>query len=48
MKGTDTIIGVRESILLGGRRQFALKIAIFPKIKQFALTLTFLFKPNGC
>jgi len=39
-------IGVRESILPGGRKKFALKIAIFPKNKQFALTLTFLFNPN--
>jgi len=34
-------IGVRESILLGGRKNFALKITICPKIKQFALKLTF-------
>ena len=36
-------IGVREGILLGGgRKEFALKITICPKNKQFALKLTFL------
>jgi len=35
-------IGVREGILLGGRKKFALKIIICPNIKQFALKLTFL------
>jgi len=34
-------IGVREGILLWGRKKFALKIAICPKNKQFALKLTF-------
>jgi len=36
------IIAVREGILLGGRKKFALKITIWPKNKQFALKLTFL------
>jgi len=40
-------IGVREGILLGGRKKFALKITIFPKNTQFALKLTFYFNPNG-
>jgi len=35
-------IGVREGILLGGRKKFALKITICPKNKQFALKLTVL------
>jgi len=35
-------IGVREGILLGGRKKFALKITICPKNKQFAVKLTFL------
>jgi len=34
-------IGVRESNLLGGRKNFALKITICPKNKQFVLKLTF-------
>jgi len=34
-------IGVREGILLGGRKKFALKITICPKNKQLALKLTF-------
>jgi len=42
-----TAIGVREGILLGGRKKFALKITIFPKNKQFALKLTFYFNRNG-
>ena len=29
-------IGVREGILLGGRRKFALKITLYPNNKQFA------------
>jgi len=33
-------IGERESILLGGRKKFALKITICPKNEQFALKLT--------
>jgi len=33
-------IGVREGILLGGRKKVALKITICPKNKQFALKLT--------
>ena len=39
-------IGVREDILLGGG-EFALKLTIFTKNKQFALKLTFYFNPNG-
>jgi len=35
------VIGVREGILLGGRKKFALKITICPENKQFALKLTF-------
>jgi len=35
-------IGVRESILLGGRKKFALKITICPKNKNLALKPTFL------
>jgi len=38
-----TSIGVREGILLGGRKKFALKITICPKNKQYAPKLTFLF-----
>jgi len=34
-------IGVREGILLGGRKKFALKITICPKNTQLALKLTF-------
>jgi len=34
-------IGVREGILLGGRKKFALKITIFPKNKQYAPNPTF-------
>jgi len=34
-------IGVREGILLGGRKKFALKITICPKNSQLALKLTF-------
>jgi len=34
-------IGVREGILLGGRKKFALKITICPKNRQLALKLTF-------
>jgi len=34
-------IGVREGILLGGRKKFVLKIRIRPKNKQFAQKLTF-------
>ena len=30
-----------------GRKKFALKITIFPKNKQCALKITFLFNPNG-
>jgi len=40
-------IGVREGILLGGQKKFALKLTIFTKNKQFALKLTFYFNPNG-
>jgi len=41
-------MSVWESILLeGGRKKFALKITIFPKNKQCALKITFLFNPNG-
>jgi len=36
-----TSIGVRESILLGGRKKFALKITICPKNELFALKLSF-------
>jgi len=39
---TVITIGVREGILLGGRKKFALKITNCPKYKQFALKLTFL------
>jgi len=42
-----TGIGVREGILLGGRKKIALKITVCPKNKQFALKLTSLFNPNG-
>jgi len=38
---TFLIIGVREGILLAGRKNFALKITICPKNRQFALKLTF-------
>jgi len=41
-----TSIGVREGILLGGRKKFALKITIWPKNKQYAPKLTFYFNPN--
>jgi len=41
------LIGVREGILLVGRKKFALKITICPENKQFALELTSLFNPNG-
>jgi len=34
-------IGVREGILLGERKKFALKITICPKNKQYAPKLTF-------
>jgi len=34
-------IGVREGILLGGRKKFALKLTICPKNRQLALKLTF-------
>jgi len=34
-------MGVREGILLGGRKELALKITIFPKNKQFARKITF-------
>jgi len=34
-------IGVREGILLGGRKKFALNITICPKNRQLALKLTF-------
>ena len=34
-------IGVREGILLGGRKKFALKTTICPKNKQLDLKLTF-------
>ena len=34
-------IGVRERILLGGRKKFALKITICPKNRQLVLKLTF-------
>jgi len=37
-----TAIGIREGILLGGRKKFALKITICPKNKKFALKPTFL------
>jgi len=40
-------IGVREGIVLGLRKKFALKITICPKNKQFTLKLTFCFNPNG-
>jgi len=36
-----TAIGVREGILLEGRKKFALKTTIFPKNRQLALKLTF-------
>jgi len=36
------IIGVREGILLGGQKKFALKITICPKIKKLPLKPTFL------
>jgi len=34
-------IGVREGVLLRGRKKFSLKITICPKNKQFALKPTF-------
>jgi len=34
-------IGVREGILLGGRKKFALKLTICPKNRQLTLKLTF-------
>jgi len=34
-------ISVREGLVLGGRKQFALKVTICPKNKQFALKITF-------
>jgi len=34
-------IGVREGIVLGGRKKFALKLTICPKNRQLALKLTF-------
>jgi len=37
-----TAIGIREGILLGGRKKFALKITICPKNKKLALKPTFL------
>jgi len=40
-------IDVREGILLGGRKKFALKLTICPKNRQLALKLTFEFNPNG-
>jgi len=40
-RGKSTLIGVREGILLGGRKKFALKITISPKNRQLALKLTF-------
>ena len=45
--GYIILIGVREGILLGGRKKFALKITICIKNKKFALKLTFQFNPNG-
>jgi len=44
---TSVPIGVREGILLGGRKKFALKITSCPKNKQFALILTFYFIRMG-
>ena len=41
-KGRVAPIGVREGILLGVRKKFALKITICPKNKQYAPELTFL------
>ena len=46
-QATFISIGVREGILLGGRKKFALKITICPKNRQLALKLTFQFNPNG-
>jgi len=47
-KGADTsemqahhCIGVREGIVLGGRKKFALKVTICPKNRQIAMKLTF-------
>jgi len=37
-----TTTGVREGILLEGRKKFALKITVCPKNKQYAPKLTFL------
>jgi len=42
----ESTIDVRESFLLGGRKNFALKITVCPKNRQFALKLTFEFNPN--
>jgi len=39
-------IGVREGILLGGRKKFVLKITICPKNKQYAPKLPFYFNPS--
>jgi len=39
--GMGMTIGVREGILLGGRKKFALNITICPKNRQLALKLTF-------
>jgi len=36
-ENTETTIGVREGILLGGRKKFALKITIFPESNFFSL-----------
>jgi len=36
---TSSSIGVREGILLGGRKKFALKLTICPKNRQLALKL---------
>jgi len=38
---TNATIGVREGILLGERKKFALKITICPKNSQFVLKLAF-------
>jgi len=42
LQKVSVTISVREGILLGERKKFALKITICPKNKQFALKLTFL------
>ena len=44
---TLAAIGVREDILLGGRKKFTLKITICPKNRQLALKLTIVYSEWG-